>query len=90
MNTREAGPLSGTKPRLPSEIWVLVSASFVIALGFGIVAPALPQFARSFDVSVTAATVVISSFAFMRLVFAPLSGRLVQKLGSARSTSPVC
>ncbi|MFE4501137.1 MFS transporter [Rhodococcus sp. NPDC056743] len=67
--------------RLPQEIWVLVSASFVIALGFGIVAPALPQFARSFDVSVTAATVVISSFAFMRLVFAPMSGTLVQKLG---------
>ncbi|WP_072691495.1 MFS transporter [Rhodococcus marinonascens] len=68
-------------PRIPPEIWVLVSASFVIALGFGIVAPALPQFALSFDVSITAATVVISSFAFMRLAFAPVSGRLVQKLG---------
>ena len=72
---------TGTARRLPREIWILVSASFVIALGFGIVAPALPQFARSFDVSVTAATVVISSFAFMRLAFAPASGRLVQKLG---------
>ncbi|MFC9762418.1 MFS transporter [Rhodococcus jostii] len=81
MNTRAAGLPAGRSPQLPSEIWVLVSASFVIALGFGIVAPALPQFARSFDVSVTAATVVISSFAFMRLVFAPVSGRLVQKLG---------
>ncbi|NLU82002.1 MFS transporter [Rhodococcus sp. HNM0569] len=67
--------------RLPKEIWILVSASFVIALGFGIVAPALPQYARSFDVGVTAATVVISSFAFMRLAFAPVSGRLVQRLG---------
>lgn len=73
MNTRAVG--------LPKEIWVLVSASFVIALGFGIVAPALPQFARSFDVSVTAATVVISAFAFMRLMFAPMSGKLVQRLG---------
>ena len=51
--------------KLPQEIWVLVAASFVIALGFGLVAPALPQFARSFDVSVTAATIVISSFAFI-------------------------
>ncbi|MFZ2176018.1 MAG: MFS transporter [Rhodococcus sp. (in: high G+C Gram-positive bacteria)] len=81
MNIRAAGPPAGREAQLPREIWVLVSASFVIALGFGIVAPALPQFARSFDVSVTAATVVISSFAFMRLVFAPVSGRLVQKLG---------
>ncbi|MFD4181715.1 MFS transporter [Rhodococcus sp. NPDC058514] len=70
-----------TAAKLPREIWVLVSASFVIALGFGIVAPALPQFARSFDVGVTAATAVISVFALMRLLFAPLSGAFVQRLG---------
>jgi MFS family permease len=68
-------------PRLPREVWVLVAVSFVIALGFGIVAPALPSFARSFDVSVTAASIVISAFAFMRLAFAPVSGRLVSALG---------
>lgn len=73
MRTREAA--------LPREIWILVVASFVIALGFGLVAPALPQFARSFDVGLTAATVVISAFAAMRLLFAPVSGTLVQKLG---------
>jgi ACDE family multidrug resistance protein len=32
-------------------------------------------------VGVTAASVVISAFAFMRLLFAPVSGRLVQRLG---------
>src|SRR5574340_678473 len=73
MRTRAVG--------LPKEIWVLVSASFVIALGFGIVAPALPQFARSFGVGVTAASVVISAFAAMRLLFAPMSGALVQRMG---------
>ncbi len=60
---------------------MLVAISFVIALGFGIVAPALPTFARSFDVSVTAASIVISAFAFMRLAFAPVSGKLVSALG---------
>ena len=45
--------------KLPPEIWVLVSAAFVIALGFGIVAPALPQFAREFGVGYTAASAVI-------------------------------
>lgn len=69
------------KPRLPWEIWVLVVASLVIALGFGVVAPALPQYARSFGVSVTAATAVVSSFAAFRLVFAPVAGALVQRLG---------
>ncbi|MGH3702056.1 MAG: MFS transporter [Pseudonocardiaceae bacterium] len=68
-------------PRLPREVWVLVGVSFVIALGFGIVAPALPSFARSFNVSVTAASSVISAFAFMRLAFAPVSGKLVSVLG---------
>src|SRR5947209_2434843 len=60
---------------------MLVAVSFVIAVGFGIVAPALPTFARSFNVSVTAASIVISAFAFMRLSFAPVSGRLVSALG---------
>jgi MFS family permease len=60
---------------------VLVAVSFVIALGFGLVAPALPTFARSFDVTVTAASIVISAFAFMRLAFAPLSGKLVSAFG---------
>lgn len=69
------------RERLPFEVWVLVAASFVVAVGFGIVAPALPTFATSFNVGVTAASVVISAFAFMRLAFAPVSGRLVTLLG---------
>lgn len=67
--------------RLPSEVWVLVATSFVIAVGFGILAPALPTFAVSFNVGITAASIVISAFAFMRLAFAPVSGRLVTMLG---------
>jgi MFS family permease len=73
-----------TATRLPGEVWVLVAANFVIAAGFGLVAPALPTFARSFDVSVTAASIVISAFAVARLVFAPASGRLVTSLGERR------
>lgn len=67
--------------KLPREIKVLVAAAFLIAIGFGIVAPVLPQFAQSFDVSVTAAAVVVSAFAFTRLIFAPLSGWLVERTG---------
>jgi MFS family permease len=72
---------ASSAPRLPREVWVLVVVNFVIALGFGIVAPALPAFARSFNVSVTAAAIVISAFAFMRLAFAPASGKLVSAFG---------
>ena len=71
--------------KLPREIKVLVAAAFMIAIGFGIVAPVLPQFAQSFDVSVTAAAVVVSAFAFTRLTFAPLSGWLVERMGERRT-----
>ncbi|ALE07857.1 arabinose ABC transporter permease [Arthrobacter sp. ERGS1:01] len=71
--------------KLPREIKVLVAAAFLIAIGFGIVAPVLPQFAQSFHVSVGAAAVVVSAFAFTRLIFAPLSGVLVERLGERRT-----
>lgn len=76
---------AGTPAKLPREIKVLVAAAFLIAIGFGIVAPVLPQFARSFDVGVTAAAVVVSAFAFTRLIFAPLSGTLVERMGERRT-----
>lgn len=81
---REETTTEPTGTRLPGEVWVLVAANFVIAAGFGLVAPALPTFARSFNVSVTAASVVISAFAVARLVFAPASGRLITVLGERR------
>ena len=67
--------------RIPREIWVLVAAAFVIALGFGLITPVLPQFAQSFGVGATASSVVVSAFAFFRLVFAPVCGRLIAVLG---------
>nr|WP_113719596.1 MFS transporter [Arthrobacter dokdonellae] len=76
---------SAAAVKLPREIKVLVAAAFLIAIGFGIVAPVLPQFAQSFHVSVGAAAVVVSVFAFTRLVFAPLSGVLVERLGERRT-----
>lgn len=67
--------------RIPREIWVLIASAFVIALGFGLITPVLPQFAQSFGVGATASSVVVSAFAFFRLVFAPGGGRLIARLG---------
>lgn len=66
---------------LPREVGVLTAVSFTVALGFGIVAPALPVFARNFGVGETAAAAVISAFAFMRFVSALGGGRLVDRVG---------
>ncbi|MEE2524037.1 MFS transporter [Pseudarthrobacter sp. J47] len=59
----------------------MLLAAFLIALGFGLVAPVLPQFATTFDVGATAAAVIVSIFAFMRLVFAPAGGALIGRWG---------
>ncbi len=67
--------------RIPREIWVLIASAFVIALGFGLITPVLPQFAQSFGVGATASSVVVSAFAFFRLLFAPAGGRLIARLG---------
>jgi DHA1 family multidrug resistance protein-like MFS transporter len=66
---------------LPREVGVLVGVAFAVAIGFTIVVPALPIFARQFGVGRTAAGAVISAFAFARLVSALLGGRLVDRLG---------
>lgn len=69
---------------LPREIWVLSSANIVIALGYGVISPVLPAYARTFGVSIGAVTFAITVFSLMRLCFAPSSGLLVQRLGERR------
>ncbi|WP_338079353.1 MFS transporter [Corynebacterium simulans] len=75
-------PKPQAAPKIPCEIWIMVSAAFIIALGYGIIAPLLPQFVVSFDVSMAAAGMVVSIFSASRLIFAPGAGKLVDKFGS--------
>ena len=70
--------------QLPREVWLLIGANVLIALGYGVVAPVLPELARHFGVSISAATFVITAFAAMRLSAAPPAGMLVQRLGERR------
>jgi DHA1 family multidrug resistance protein-like MFS transporter len=70
-------PLRG----LPAEVRALAGVAFMVALGFGLVAPALPLFAREFGVNKTLAGAVVSAFALMRLLMAPFVGRLVNAFG---------
>jgi MFS family permease len=75
---------TAAKPTLPREVWLLVCANVVVALGYGVVAPVLPSYARHFGVTVSAATFVITAFAAMRLIGAPPAGLLAQRLGERR------
>jgi len=71
----------GARAGVPREIWVLVAAAFVVALGYGLISPILPQFAASFGVGIGAASAIVSAFALMRMVFAPAGGTLVNRFG---------
>jgi MFS family permease len=66
---------------LPREVRVLAVVAFVVALGFGIVAPAIPLFARDFGVGRTAVGLAVSAFAFFRFVSAFGGGSLVERFG---------
>jgi len=69
------------RSELPREVGILAVVAFVVALGFGIVAPAIPLFARSFGVGTTAVGLAVSAFAFFRFVSAFGGGALVERFG---------
>jgi DHA1 family multidrug resistance protein-like MFS transporter len=69
---------------MPAEVAILTSVSFTVALGFGIVAPDIPAFARHFGVSTASAASVVSAFALLRVLGALPAGRLVDRFGERR------
>ena len=56
----------------------------MVALGYGVISPALPSFARTFGVGIKAVTFLVTAFSLSRLCFAPISGLLAQRLGERR------
>ena len=65
----------------PREVGVLVFASFFVAVGFGIIAPTIPLFAKSFGVNNAQVGTIISAFALARFASGLISGKLVDKFG---------
>jgi MFS family permease len=65
----------------PREVGVLVFASFFVAVGFGIIAPTIPLFARSFGVNNAQVGAIVSAFAFARFASGLFSGKLVDHFG---------
>jgi MFS family permease len=66
---------------LPREVYVLGLIAFCVAVGFGVLVPVLPVFARSFGVDNLAVGAVVSAFAAMRLLTSPFCGRMIDALG---------
>lgn len=66
---------------LPREVAVLATIAFFVALGFGILIPSLPIFASTFGVNAFQAGMVISVFALVRFISAPIAGGMVNRFG---------
>ena len=58
-----------------------MAASFFVAVGFGIVMPAIPVFAKSFGVNNAAIGLMVSAFAITRFCSGLISGSLVDRFG---------
>ena len=80
-NPRPMNALDRVLGGQPREVWVLTSIAFAVALGFGIVAPAIALYAKTFGASDFLAGAVIAVFAAMRFVSSPFAGWLVNRSG---------
>jgi MFS family permease len=73
--------------RMP-EVRAATIGTFIIMLGYGIVSPVLPSYAKTFGVGYDAVGLLIAGFSFTRLLADPFCGRVIDRLGE-RATSVV-
>ena len=81
MISRSKDKFTNPFAEFPREVGVLVFASFFVAVGFGIIAPTIPLFAKSFGVNNAQVGSIISAFAFARFASGLIAGKLVDKFG---------
>jgi MFS family permease len=73
--------LVGSRRRTPPGYGVLWTTVALDLVGFGIVLPILPLYAERFGAGPWAATAIVATFSLAQLVFAPLWGRLSDRVG---------
>ncbi len=66
--------------RKPS-VFVVFLTVFIDLIGFGIVLPLLPIYSRNFGASDIAVGAIVASYSLMQFVFAPIWGRLSDRIG---------
>ncbi len=75
-------PLSSSPPlRSRSTLPLLFSVVVVDLIGFGVVLPVLPFYAESYGASASVLGLLLTVHAAMQLVFAPIWGRLSDRVG---------
>ncbi|HEY7726985.1 MAG TPA: MFS transporter [Candidatus Eisenbacteria bacterium] len=75
-------PTAGSRePSVAGSRPVLFLAVFIHLLGFGILIPLLPYFAETYGATGLAVGLLNTSFSFMQFLFAPVWGRLSDRVG---------
>jgi MFS family permease len=69
---------------LPREVYVLSVVAFFVALGYGMIIPAIPLFAKTFQVNNAQIGEIISAFAFARFAMGLPAGKLIDIFGERR------
>ncbi len=69
------------------EVGASLIGTFLIMLGYGILAPVLPNYARSFGVDLRAVGVLVAAFSVTRLAVDPFTGVILDALGERRAVT---
>ena len=77
-SNRRGGAERTPLPRGFGVLWVTVAIDLI---GFGIVLPILPQYAERFGAGAALIGVLSASFSLAQLLFAPVWGRLSDRIG---------
>ena len=73
-----------SKALLPREVYVLSVVAFFVALGYGMIIPAIPLFAKTFEVNNAQIGAIISAFALARFAMGLPAGKLIDLFGDRR------
>ncbi len=68
-------------PKSRSPLIIIFVTIFIDLVGFGIVIPVLPLYAEKFGASEAVIGMLVASYSAMQFVFAPLLGRLSDRIG---------
>lgn len=72
---------SGDRPPLPPGFGVLWTTVAIDLVGFGMVLPLLPRYARDLGASPATTGLLVASFSLAQLVMAPVMGRVSDRVG---------
>ena len=80
------GRSEGARNPFPRGYWTIWTTVALDLIGFGIIAPILPLYAERFGASPTTVGLLFASYSAAQFVFAPILGRLSDRIGRKPSS----